>query len=268
MKKNPGAAWRLAKALPIAGATAILVVAAMAFLPSRALASEWYLISKATDGTYVYLDISTLRAAKNHKKIWGMFVKNDSTYRKVLTGFRCAERESANFYSAAYDESEKLVSTTPADLPQFEPVIPDSIGETILEIVCSSSPKARILKERGIRVRDPREHWAAARGKIPILNEDDSISYVDGQSSSIANSDDEGEATPEESPEQIPPPGCVDDCAYGYKWAFDSRISSASGCPKSGRPFFLTGCREAVKAMQANAQTVPDVTGPEAASDK
>jgi len=68
--------------------------------------------------------------------IYSTFLKNDSEYSKINWKFNCKEQTSAAISSIYYD-SEGKVKKSNQNQEIFYPVVPDSVGESVLTNVCS-----------------------------------------------------------------------------------------------------------------------------------
>lgn len=111
-------------------------------------ASDWVLVTTAESGSEkVYIDFSSITAIDNLKKFWVKYeyeklqqdVPNVKSYNvaREYEYLNCAQRKSAVKQQALYLEQNIVYSATEPDgLLFYKYVTPDSIGETIMQVVC------------------------------------------------------------------------------------------------------------------------------------
>lgn len=127
---------------------------------SLAQASDWQIIS-GSEKLNVFVDKSSIARSGKYKKAWFMYSNStDQTglvytsykvYRsnKALEYFDCEERTTgqiqSTFYAAEFGAGDALGSMI-LKLPQvmFSEVVPDTIGETMLNYICSPVPVKKI----------------------------------------------------------------------------------------------------------------------------
>lgn len=133
-----------------------LLTIVLATLASTAGAADWqFLVTSASDNGVVEIDVSSVaRVDTQTRKAWfrqslgkpKRLAGETETYSetKSLVHFRCAERTSGSAQMIYYSEAGAVVRFTsiPKDSISFDDVIPDSIGEAMLNAVCNPTRKA------------------------------------------------------------------------------------------------------------------------------
>lgn len=124
----------------------------LGLVTSTAIASDWQIVVSG-EKMQAFIDKNSLARAGKYKKAWltysfdgdqpGNAGSGFKSYRssKALEYFDCEERTSASiqtaYYSAAFGTGDFLGSSVVK--PQsavFSEVIPDTVGETLLDYVC------------------------------------------------------------------------------------------------------------------------------------
>lgn len=135
----------------------IIVVAVASFGSVPAAASDWqYLADVGTDGSSLIFDAQSKAVSGAYKKAWFKWiyakdmpladnVKSDPAaffYKTSLdlSYFNCAERSSVTTQAIYYDKDGKVVGgfTLQVKDARWSEVAPDTLGETMLNTVCSS----------------------------------------------------------------------------------------------------------------------------------
>lgn len=122
-----------------------VAAAAALLLSSSAEAADWVLAAQATDGAKFYLDLATITDLSGGKQAWEKVVfarPERGMVRSVeLRRYNCSERTEALVSYVAYrqDGSPGETNTTPDFMLHFRPVTPDSVGETIFNLLCPST---------------------------------------------------------------------------------------------------------------------------------
>ncbi|MCA8203743.1 hypothetical protein LGM71_22080 [Burkholderia sp. AU33545] len=131
----------------------------------NAIASNWIEIGRSSDGTAtVSLDAVSMAFSGSHAKAWflqdnmysldvpGSYAGTRYVSDKALVLFDCEQRTSAAAQTVYYDDhngSGKVVwswSTPPAKA-MYSDVVPDTLGEAMLESVCASRHKVKSPKK-------------------------------------------------------------------------------------------------------------------------
>jgi hypothetical protein len=126
----------------------------MALLASPAFAADWQFLVQSSTGSLVEIDASSIaRVDGTTKKAWfreteptpKKFPLSSDSYKetKSLVHFRCAERTSATAQKIHYTEAGEVVRSSvvaKADM-FFADVVPDSIGEEMLNTACGQGGK-------------------------------------------------------------------------------------------------------------------------------
>jgi hypothetical protein len=131
-----------------------LLACAVAF-PSYA--SDWRNVTKTNDAI-IYVDYGSVAPRGKYMRAWVMFdyilPKQTVTYPqkeyksgKMLWAFDCEERTSATaqyiLLSGDFGDGEPVHSlSTSWGLLKFDDVVPDSIGEIVLNVACASRKAA------------------------------------------------------------------------------------------------------------------------------
>jgi hypothetical protein len=106
---------------------------------------DWIVAHKETNGSIFYIQSVPLEKTYNQIKIWvkelcrskkvkGILYKNVEI--KHLMTFDCNSKQvliGDNYY---YDSNKKIIYTVLADYPTWENIVPESIGEMLLNKVC------------------------------------------------------------------------------------------------------------------------------------
>lgn len=111
-------------------------------VPAVSSASDWYYFTETQFGDMHYIDVSSITTQANGtKRAWFSSVEINEGSSKRLWSFRCGTRESDVISLNDYDKDGRVSKTEDYPHRNYSPVVPDSIGETMLEIVCSKTPK-------------------------------------------------------------------------------------------------------------------------------
>jgi hypothetical protein len=124
-----------------------------------AMAADWNPIGETSDSTW-YIDRQSLGTSDGKAKAWFIVdLANERTdyagrkfkSSKELVYFDCSARTSATLYHLTYSDQlgeGNTVWSSSVDKKNvtYLDVVPDSIGETLLDLVCSSVPKPQKRK--------------------------------------------------------------------------------------------------------------------------
>lgn len=123
-------------------------------------ASDWWWTGnggKSPDSYNRYVDKSTIqKAGRNIRRAWD-FVHTERTLpsgersSRTLQAYDCKKRSIQPLARTVYDERGNVISTGNLS-SSFQPAVPGSIGEGLLEVVCGERAGERIW------VEDPRAH--------------------------------------------------------------------------------------------------------------
>ncbi len=124
----------------------VILMMILAIVSSNA-AAEWVFVGSSKDGMTVYADPNRILKAGNKVKIWRLFDFNSSQKaigvsaymsNKGQEEFDCKEilirTLGFYFYSENMGNGEVVSSNTDAD--KWNPVLPDSISETLWKFAC------------------------------------------------------------------------------------------------------------------------------------
>lgn len=134
----------------------IIIIAALLASGSCAHASDWVQVSN-TDTLQVYLDRQSVAKSGKLRKAWISYTYKESpsptvsgkNYKstKSLELFSCAERTNATYQTVFYADDFGLGSVVniwqiQPKIAVFSEVVPDSVGETMINTVCRISMPA------------------------------------------------------------------------------------------------------------------------------
>ena len=124
-----------------------LIFAVLCFLSTNAYCA-WYNVDKSAV-VKSYINIESIRPAGNFYEAWILYdlkqplISQD--HKKVksvvrLEVFDCVNRanakEQSTYYSGSMGKGEAVETDNPSN-PQWNPVIPGSRGETVMQVVCA-----------------------------------------------------------------------------------------------------------------------------------
>jgi hypothetical protein len=122
-------------------------VAIFAFVVSLSIpasASNWAKVSSNKTGA-IFLDAESVERGGNTVKVWLKLTvdkigKDGVAYEKVRWSFDCENRTIAVLADIVYHADGSVVrsSTVPDFLARSEAIVPDSTGDDIAPVVCSS----------------------------------------------------------------------------------------------------------------------------------
>ena len=122
----------------------IILLVLATICPAATHAAEWELIGEYGSGDIAYVDkTSIIRLTSAITKVWVKVVNNEPdlyrvSFSKELHYVNCSARTLATKQSAKYDiDGDYLRGTTVTDvLLEYDDVIPETLGETIVDYVC------------------------------------------------------------------------------------------------------------------------------------
>jgi len=113
---------------------------------SPSAAADWRLADTANNGTRTYLDVSSIVISGDYRTVWQKVINSPAahdgvSYSIVHWRYNCSTRTSTLLSFVEYKANG--VTITSQQIPSYEQeqqdVAPDTIGETILNAVCSSN---------------------------------------------------------------------------------------------------------------------------------
>lgn len=112
------------------------------------IAEGWRLAAKSSTGTTVYYDRA--RITRPSPDVFRLRVKyaepgEQGNYMLNLEEHKCSDRTTRTLTSTRYKKDGSPLESVSITAPRWGFVIPDSIGETILEIVCQKRKDLRRL---------------------------------------------------------------------------------------------------------------------------
>ena len=115
-------------------------------LASAAAAADWVEATKGHDGRIVYLDIDSIRRSGDDVRVWVMHdlskVKSERARRvKYQLAYKCADETLFTASVVSYaPNGDVLRSEQPIETRyDYKPVVPDTIGESLMKLVCPQS---------------------------------------------------------------------------------------------------------------------------------
>lgn len=135
----------------------VFLFIAFATNAGTALAAEWIVVG-GNSKVETSVDIQSLRRSGEKIKVWikwiyeepneaeGIYPRKMYQSAKSLSIYNCAENSSITIQDILYSEKGggeviKSVTVTEAKA-RYSEVVPDSIGEAILQYVCTKSPRS------------------------------------------------------------------------------------------------------------------------------
>ena len=101
---------------------------------------EWVIATTDKETTYFYNPRKLLCDDKGILKVWIKAVKQDSkeagNYSISRYDLKCETNQIRILSQTAYDSAGEVTSDFTSDDPKWQDVVPDSVGEGILETVC------------------------------------------------------------------------------------------------------------------------------------
>lgn len=111
----------------------------VAAVSSPAISANWQQFGTDGDGTPWSLDISSVIRNGGLAQVWvkGEYAASKQGVKstKHLWRFRCASHEAATLSWVDYDVSGLVVQEGSPEA-HYEPVVPETLGETALKLVC------------------------------------------------------------------------------------------------------------------------------------
>ena len=109
--------------------------------------SSWTQISTSSTGAKIYIDNDSRVMKNGLARAWFSFdYSHDKTIKdrevKKLVWFNCSERTNGTASILAYDARGIVTYTenTPFDQIEFRPIVPDTVGENMLDAACATLP--------------------------------------------------------------------------------------------------------------------------------
>lgn len=119
---------------------------------SSLMAADWKFAAPSPDGGDIYVD-ATYYNYKGQTNIVDAWFKTDEfispesedmyTKSKNLWRFSCLDREAVLLSFVTYDVKQKILEsyTQPEKNPKMSVIVPDSVGESIWEVACTTKGK-------------------------------------------------------------------------------------------------------------------------------
>ena len=128
----------------------VLVCVMLAACAIPALASNWMQVVQGNDGIE-YLDSQSIVKSGGRAKVWTKYVFKHPHFigeEIKLTAFEvthseydCKERTVSSSSSTRYDDEGNVIRSLDGISNMRTDIIPDSIGETVFNLVCSQGAK-------------------------------------------------------------------------------------------------------------------------------
>lgn len=155
------------------------------------MSADWQLISRSTGGDTYYMDFTSVAQVGAFRKAWVQvslanpsdtndYPKKKYQSARYLYYFDCKAKSTSSFQHVKYAEryaDGEVVSTSSIkfDPKDLDDVVPDTVGETFLQVACASDGGRSKIKARNAAtiasilkaVRLEREAEEAAAAKAP-----------------------------------------------------------------------------------------------------
>jgi hypothetical protein len=169
-----------------------LITPAILFsLAISAEASQWVIAAKGRS-TVNYVDIDSIKGTGDIRNFWKKSIYNEDQttsqrpYKSTVTKswVNCKTRQIGSSRIVSYDEKGSPILSSPetAEPEEWDSVLPDSVGEAILEVVCNLKTGR---SDRELQSQPPNtgnlgrdrvvflvKRWLQAKGKIFALHPD------------------------------------------------------------------------------------------------
>lgn len=209
-------------------------------MPAVSAASDWYYFAETNLGDLYYIDASSISTQRDGtKKAWFTRFKEDGTYNKKLESFKCNSKEADSIHITNYNKDGRVLSSNSYEKREYTSIVPDTVGELQLKIVCSKSP-ITLLKSVGGKINFSPEGHAKLRKAI-----EEEAPSAEAAPPAI-------DLTHSESVENkpiFPPVTCKDNCAKGFYWAQQYNVNTYQSCGEKSDIALIYGCFEWVKIV-------------------
>lgn len=136
------------------------VALALWLICGSCLASDWIAVRESSDGSMTSLDIASIGGYQGLLKAWTKRTfplpqktigkSNSYSTMKVLSYFDCSRKSfgiaQQVLYSDPADTQTSKSSLRPLGKIKFQNIVPNSVGEAVLTMVCSFEPAVYGLK--------------------------------------------------------------------------------------------------------------------------
>ena len=95
-----------------------------------AFASSWYWVGEDTTGDQYYIDNNSVLKNYNYAVIWVKINRADGTFSVQRLKLDHMYKRCALLYYTNYDSNGNVIDSETNDYPDYEPIVPDSMGET------------------------------------------------------------------------------------------------------------------------------------------
>lgn len=112
----------------------LLALLAFITVSCPVFASDWVYLGKIGD-KIVYLDRDSITKSYGEASSWEKFVKPDGSSTLCRISVRERDRSIAVISFADYDETGKVIQQHTFPYFQYDPILPDSLGELIYNIL-------------------------------------------------------------------------------------------------------------------------------------
>lgn len=113
----------------------LIIVWFITLMPITINASNWYYIgSLENSNTSMFIDNDSVKKNEDSAEVWIKSNKSDGSYSLDLYRFNRKYRTIAIITSTDYNSLGEVVETYHFKI-KYEPIIPDSIGETIFKLI-------------------------------------------------------------------------------------------------------------------------------------
>lgn len=193
---------------------------------AEANAAEWYRLSRSgAQDSVTFIDESSLSVSpQGTRRAWMYIINKDKSSTKYLESVKCKARESGTLSSITYTGDGKVTNSYNVKIPEYTPVIPETVGETMLNAICSPSIKQFAIKRGGYYAPLPTE--AAEIELNPDAPAAEAAEAAEVSESHVYSD----QPTSQYDDIQRLPSHCIAKCADGYRWAITNRPLLKQSC--------------------------------------
>lgn len=216
-----------------------MIIRAFSFLlliaATEVNAAEWYRLTRAAnEGAITYIDATSISITQHGtRRAWLVAINKDKSAIKYFKTVKCKAREVATLSSVKYTTGGEVENSFDNKSPEYSPIVPETIGEIILEVICSPSIKQYAIKRGGYYTASPAVS-AEIEFNPPAPPADEAPS---AEAYSPADEAPSAEAYSPADEVASPygdilgqPSNCLGRCATGYAWAIQSKPVQKKSC--------------------------------------
>lgn len=118
----------------------------LAAITSSTYAAEWVKVYE-DNGVTIMVDNLSIQQSADAVTVWERFKYKGTQSNPKISGkkishsvsremYRCADRSSATLSRVVYDSYGNVLQSGNWSIPIFSPVVPDTLGEAVLDVLC------------------------------------------------------------------------------------------------------------------------------------